>query len=157
MRDEHPEIQHEYDMWHIVKSVKKSLLKSKNAELLPWVRHIANHLWYCASTCAGDAFLLKEKWMSILHHITNNHEWVTCETFHKCEHDPYPEDGERVRPWLRNDSKAFVTLQHVVMNKVLLKTLDKVSYDVKWFCLLIGVVLSSYSSGYIRTYDSAHS
>ncbi|KAG1667386.1 hypothetical protein GQR58_018489 [Nymphon striatum] len=45
MRNSHPAIKHEFDLWHIVKGLKKKLSKSKEKHLQPWVNSIANHLW----------------------------------------------------------------------------------------------------------------
>ena len=36
MEDDYNTIRHEYDLWHIVKSVKKRLLAAKKADLTPW-------------------------------------------------------------------------------------------------------------------------
>ena len=72
--------------------VKKKLLASKDQELTPWVRAVANHLWYCAATCEKKPQKLKEKWISLLHHITDEHEWVTGEHMHQCEHPAYTEE-----------------------------------------------------------------
>ena len=127
MREKYPGIQHEYDLWHIVKGVKKRLVTSKVPELTPWVRSVGNHLWYCASTCNRNPKLLKEKWASILHHITDEHEWVTGELLHKCEHPPYSKDDPYTRPWLERESKAFEVLKKVVMEKKLLQDLEKVA------------------------------
>lgn len=124
--DDYKLISHQYDLWHIVKGVKKKISASKCAELMVWARAISNHLWYCAATCNGDASLLKEKWISILHHIVNEHRWVTGEMFHACEHAPYSKQESKSRPWLKKTSKAFKILQGIVLNKKLLKDIEKV-------------------------------
>ncbi|XP_034057152.1 uncharacterized protein LOC117536418 [Gymnodraco acuticeps] len=91
---------------------------------------VSNHLWYCVCTCNGDALLLKEKWTSILHHIITVHEWLSAEKMLKCEYKPYSEEDGSSRPWLERSSKAFGTLQKVVMDKRLLKKLDKVTEGI---------------------------
>ncbi|XP_034094542.1 coiled-coil domain-containing protein 73-like [Gymnodraco acuticeps] len=130
LREDHKTIKHEFDLWHIVKGVKKRMLQSRNTELKEWVRMVSNHLWYCVCTCDGDALLLKEKWTSILHHIINVHEWLSAEKMLKCEHEPYSEEDGSSRPWLERSSKAFGTLQKVVMDKRLLKNLDMVTEGI---------------------------
>ncbi|XP_045930773.1 uncharacterized protein LOC123986524 isoform X1 [Micropterus dolomieu] len=94
MRQEHKSIQHEYDPWHIVESVKKRLLQCHNEELFEWIRMITIHLWFCVTTCEGSVTKLKEKWISILHHITNVHHWVFGETMTRCEHPTYAHEIE---------------------------------------------------------------
>uniref|UniRef100_A0A8P4GL68 Uncharacterized protein n=1 Tax=Dicentrarchus labrax TaxID=13489 RepID=A0A8P4GL68_DICLA len=92
MRLEHKSIQH--DLWHIVKSAKKRLLQCHNEELFEWIRIITNQLWFCVTTCEGSVMKLKEKWISVLHHITNVHYWVSGETMTKCEHPTYTPEAE---------------------------------------------------------------
>jgi len=79
MDKEHPDIKHQFDVWHVSKSIVKKLNKKaklkKNQDLAPWIQSISNHLWWCAATCNGDAKLLKEKWLSLLNHICNKHSW----------------------------------------------------------------------------------
>ncbi len=85
---------------------------------------MANHLWYCAANCNGEASLLRERWTSILHHIVDEHEWEG-EQIHQCGHPPYSDD-DSVTQWLDRESKAFQVLQKEVLEKKLLKDLAKV-------------------------------
>ncbi|CAB1350667.1 unnamed protein product [Coregonus sp. 'balchen'] len=60
----------------------------QHIEVLPWVRALTHHLWYCASTAGGSVQVLKEKWITAVHHITNEHQWVTGDTLNCCDHPP---------------------------------------------------------------------
>ena len=77
---EHAGIIHEYDVWHFGKSLRKKLVKAcqkKSFDILrQWIPSIVNHLWWSAGTCHEDATLLKEKWQSVIYHITNKHTWT---------------------------------------------------------------------------------
>ena len=109
---------------------KKLTKKAKNktcAELMPWIQAISNHLWYSASTCGGNADLLREKWISILHHIVNKHQWDALHLFHKCGHPEMPKREEKSYKWLNSGSPAHVALEEVVTNKKLLKDLAKLT------------------------------
>ena len=44
-------------------------------ELGVCIKSVINHLWWCCATCNGDAKELKEKWVSILYHVRNQHRW----------------------------------------------------------------------------------
>ena len=80
LRRNWPAIEHQFDVWHLDKSIKKKLhkkSKSKSMEALrAWIPATSNHLWWCASTCGGDTILLKEKWQSVAQHVCNVHSWV---------------------------------------------------------------------------------
>uniref|UniRef100_A0A3B4XA25 Uncharacterized protein n=1 Tax=Seriola lalandi dorsalis TaxID=1841481 RepID=A0A3B4XA25_SERLL len=114
MHLEHKSIQHEYDLWHIVKSVKKRLLQCHNEDLFEWIRMITNHLWFCVTTCEGSATKLKEKWISILH------------SHYKC-HPTYTPEEQSQRPWLL---PSFQHLQKIVLDKQLLKKLEKTTLGI---------------------------
>ena len=82
MKKLYPAIKHQFDTWHLAKSVvKKFTAKAKIKgcnDLHQWIQSVSNHLWWSASTCDGDTYLLKEKWISIVHHTANNHSWDGC-------------------------------------------------------------------------------
>ena len=127
MKTDYPYITHQYDVWHMAKSVVKQLTqkgKLKHCErLLPWIQSISNHLWWAAQTCNGDAQLLTEKWTSIIYHISNVHEWDGGEgsVFNKCVHPTLPPEEQRSKKWLRSGSLVHTTLKNIVYNKTLLR------------------------------------
>ena len=49
MRKDQPHVKHQFDPWHVAKSVRKDLLaaskKRECANLGPWISSIVNHLW----------------------------------------------------------------------------------------------------------------
>ena len=91
MRVNHGEIDHQFDPWHLAKSVSKKLAAASKkfgcTDLAPWIPSIVNQLWWSVESCNKDPDILCEKWMSIIHHVTNRHEWLGKRHFHKCEHD----------------------------------------------------------------------
>ena len=130
MREHHGHIDHEYDMWHVAKCMKKNLSKKGNNEISLWLPAIVNHLWYCASTCSGDVDVLKTKWLSLLYHITNRHQWRLAlgSDISQCEHAPNSADELASRPWLLEESDAFSILEATVSAKNLLSDLERVTY-----------------------------
>ena len=79
LRKERKDIEHQFDSWHVSKNIKKKLTKAAKkkccSELQGWIKSIINHFWWSCCTCDGDVKVLKEKWLSILYHIKNVHEW----------------------------------------------------------------------------------
>jgi hypothetical protein len=131
MRKEYPEIDHQFDIWHFSKSILKKITaksKLKGCEILGnWTQSIANHFWWCAASCNGDAQLLKEMWISLLNHITNTHEWGGNVTFHKCDHLQLTSQQKAKTKWLKSKSDAFKALQAIVLDKRLIKALPHIT------------------------------
>lgn len=63
-----------------------------DADLMPWVKSIINHLYWASLTCGGDPQLLKKKWISCIYHIPNKHTWNGYKMV-QCEHGPIFDDN----------------------------------------------------------------
>ncbi|KAM7427403.1 hypothetical protein ABFA07_021457 [Porites harrisoni] len=89
-----PTIFHSLDVWHKAKSIRKCINKigsAKNMEKVSqWADHIINHFWYCCEmaskeTSSDEEALrkMKDKWIGLLHHVCNDHDWPGG----SCDHD----------------------------------------------------------------------
>ena len=127
MRKDYANIDHQFDIWHFSKGITKQLTKKanmkNNADLAPWIQSIANHLWWCAATCKGSSQLLKEKWISVLSHVTNKHSWTGNNVFHRCDHKKLTSKQKKKTCWLDPKSDTFKALQSIVMNTRVLNAL----------------------------------
>ena len=124
LKKEHPQILHQFDVWHFGKSIKKKLTaaakKKANVELIPWIKSIINHLWWCSATCNGNSNILREKWKSILFHITDRHEWQGNQHYHRCQHG----ELQKKRKYLRKDTPVYFILSAIIEDKKLLGDLE---------------------------------
>ena len=131
MRKKYPRIKHQYDVWHMAKWVVKKLTqkakKKKCQGLLPWIQSISNHFWWSVATCHGNYDELKEKWTSIVHHISNKHSWDNAGLFTCCEHHILSIAEQRETQWLTPGSDAHIALEEVVFTPKLLKDMELVT------------------------------
>ncbi|XP_076128018.1 uncharacterized protein LOC143109247 [Alosa pseudoharengus] len=131
MRESYANIRHEYDPWHVNKSLKKKLVtvskKKDHRELLPWVRSINNHLYWSCSSSHGDEEECVRRWKSVLHHIRGIHRWEDNGREYKCAHPPLTEEDQEKKRWLEHDSAAFRALKELVLEKTLLRDLRQMA------------------------------
>ena len=77
LREEEPDIDHKFDVWHFVKNIKKRLRtaaeKASCKIIEKWIKSVGNHLWWACAPCKGDVELLRKKWISVLFHVQNKH------------------------------------------------------------------------------------
>ena len=63
MKKNYPNVDHQFDVWHLTKSVTKKLTekaqKKDCSDLSPWIKSVSNRLWWCADPCNGDKELLQ--------------------------------------------------------------------------------------------------
>ena len=134
MREEEPTINHQFNVWHFAKNIKKKLLaaskKSSCKIIAKWIKLIGNHFWWSCATCNGDVELLREKWISLLFHIQNKHFWTGNNKFQKCEHPRLTKKQIKAKEWLSPKSEAFEALQNIILDR---KILDDLPY-LKKFC-----------------------
>ena len=131
LREEKTTISHQFDIWHFTKNIRKHLTaaskKASCKELGKWIKSICNHLWWCCASCEGDEDLLKEKWLSIIFHVQNKHEWTGFERVHCCAHSPLTKDAEQRKLWLSPDTEPFKVLQSIVFKKTTLTDLKQLT------------------------------
>lgn len=131
MAKDYSHIKHQYDVWHLAKSIVKALNKKAKLrqceELAHWIQSVSNHLWWSAATCNGEVKLLREKWVSVLHHVRNKHSWNDTEIFRKCAHPRLNHRQVRRKCWLEPGSAAYVALEELVLKPKLLKDLAKLT------------------------------
>ena len=131
MKKNYPDVNHQFDVWHLAKSITKKLTekakKKDCSELSPWIKSVSNHLWWCADSCEGNKELLREKWISIVHHSANVHHWDSADLYHECAHPPIPRNVARTKRWLRPGSPAHEALKEVVFDKNLLKDIQQLT------------------------------
>ena len=118
MRKDQPHVKHQFDPWHVAKSVRKDLLaaskKRECGNLGPWISSIVNHLWWSASTCNSDPRLCQEKWKSILYHVAGIHEWPG----YKCV---YPKLQKK---WVAKpiyEEKSYQFVKELMIDTILMK------------------------------------
>ena len=107
---------------HLEKLVK--LAKKKSCcSLNQWIKAIINPFWWCCASCEGAPENLKEKWLSILYHITNRHRWKGFKTFKKCQHKKLTKKDRSSKPFLKRLSPAYKVSESIVTDKSLLGAL----------------------------------
>ncbi|XP_063074114.1 uncharacterized protein LOC134464652 isoform X2 [Engraulis encrasicolus] len=132
MREEHPQIRHELDPWHVVKGIKKKIVAASNRrgqkELLGWFRAITNHFYWSCDTSKGDQELCILRWCSVLHHIIGVHRWEEGGTTYTCHHPALSiEEQQEKKRWLEPQSPAFLALKDIVTNKNLLQDMRQMA------------------------------
>ena len=131
LKTEHPEINHQFDVWHMGKSVGKKIGKKAKAkgfeDLGRWRKSICHHLWYACDTCDGDENILLEKWISVLHHVTNHHIFPG-QFVQECGHgEIVAQPGKKKKKWIKPDSPAYHALKDIITNNILIKDIKQLN------------------------------
>ena len=105
MREQYPGIQHQFDVWHLIKAIKKRLTKiSKRkdcADIGPWIKSITNHVWWSTQHCDKDPEKLVEMVQSVTHHI---YVTSTRGTLERSSRSVPMNRSHRRSPWKENGS-----------------------------------------------------
>jgi Transposase len=130
VRENMPNTQHYYDVWHVAKGVTKKmeqLANQKDCELVrKWIRSVSNHMYYSAASSEGESGdMVVAKWKSVVWHMQNIHEGHDDPLFDKCTHLPLDSDNQRM--WLKPNTKACEKVANILLNKKLLSDVKKLS------------------------------
>ena len=123
----HASLRHYFDIWHVAKSVKKSIEKVVHrvecSDLYLWKPAIVRHLYWCASSSGGNGELVEEKWVSILNHVRDIH-MHDGPLYPVCSHPPLTES----RQWLQETEVPYLELEKIVKkDKKLLNAVKRLS------------------------------
>ncbi|XP_062393824.1 uncharacterized protein LOC134082194 isoform X2 [Sardina pilchardus] len=135
--DRHPQIQkflrersltQFYDVWHFEKGLSKKLEKASHNEdcdvLKKWLQSIKNHVYWCATSSSTGPEKVA-KWTSLLNHLQNVHVHEDP-IFPKCLH---PDHASRdPNKWLQPGSVALHKAEKILLNKRVLKDVEKLSH-----------------------------
>ena len=128
MKDCCPRILHQFDVVHVSKNTRKKLCakaKLKKYELLQgWIKPIINHFWQCCATCEENPILLKEKWASVLQHISNEHQWEGFTMYHKCTYDKLSDHDLTAKKWINRVSSTYLALTEITLGDNILRYLQ---------------------------------
>ena len=125
MQHKYFSIDHQHDIWHIAKSIKKHLLSQANKKglecLKDWIRSVVNHLYYCSTNCNEQSEILIELWKSLSFHVSGVHQWnldgVVFKQINCCRHDASSDekllDEGRAVSYLKDKSDAHTALKKV--------------------------------------------
>ena len=102
IRENHPNITHYFDQWHIAKSVVKKMLaasKKKGCErIAKWITAVKRHIYWCSiTTKEGFQKLILAKWKSFNRHVANKHTDHPNPLFPECAH----KELEKHRKWIK--------------------------------------------------------
>ncbi|XP_075714956.1 uncharacterized protein LOC142750071 isoform X2 [Rhinoderma darwinii] len=134
LRVDYPRVNHQYDICHYARSLKKKMMRASGnhhcGDIIPWVEKIFSHFWWCIRTSQRSEELLKEKWTSVLRHITNCHSWEDGGRYLKCQHPEMMPSDKREVKWLKKDSPSYKALEKVVTSEKVLKDLPHLAYNM---------------------------
>ncbi|XP_070578694.1 uncharacterized protein [Ptychodera flava] len=124
MKRTYPDVKHSHDLWHVAKNLGNKIIQAGQDKdcraLQKWCRDIITHFWYsCKKASSYEEFL--GVWCGVLHHVTDEHEWVLPygQGSNQCDHGPLTERSEK--EWLTKNGPAHVALRKIVLDKNFLK------------------------------------
>ncbi|XP_041443251.1 uncharacterized protein LOC121401647 [Xenopus laevis] len=130
MKTKFKNINHQFDVWHICKSLVKKLTaasKKKNCkDLATWIGPITNHLWWSAQTCDQKVNVLLDKWRSVLYHIANKHTFPKLKTYKKCQHKPLTAQEKKERKWITHTHPAHSSLVKIITDPLLIRDISSI-------------------------------
>uniref|UniRef100_A0A803KFX0 THAP-type domain-containing protein n=1 Tax=Xenopus tropicalis TaxID=8364 RepID=A0A803KFX0_XENTR len=125
MKSKFKKIDHQFDVWHLCKSIQKKLLaaskKRKCRDIAHWINAITNHLWWSSQTCKQNVNVLLAKWKSVLFHVANKHTFKSLKYYKKCQHRRLTAAQKKDARWIGCNHPAHSTLKEIINDRFLLR------------------------------------
>ena len=126
---EHGFTRNQNDLWHGIKSVKKTLTnissgprymegKTWSEELVDKVEPVATHFYWAVKHCQGNSETLRTMLDDIVYHYQNNHK--RCHSSSRCQRDPNYEPSKVVI----ENPVAIKLLRGAIVNSIIYKHAD---------------------------------
>ena len=103
---------------------------SKNSQIRPSkrvVRTWSHGIQSISITCNDSVQILREKWKSVLDHVSNKHKWTGNTYFHQCCHRRISSSEAKKVCWLKPGTQTHLAFEEVILNTKLLKDLTKLT------------------------------
>ncbi|XP_056406820.1 uncharacterized protein LOC130297972 [Hyla sarda] len=133
LREEYSDIKHEFDVWHLVKSIGKTLLAASKRkqckDLTEWISPIKNHIWWSGNTCKKYPDELLVRLNSVLNHVRDIYTWEDDNSqYTSCKHAVLDEEVETPKKMAGRRRCKFEALKKMIKENRLQKDLRQISY-----------------------------
>lgn len=133
MKENYGHVDHQFNVQCYAKSILKKLKDASRlrfcASIRPWIRNIYGHFLWSIQTSENNQDLLREKWLSVLHHIVNKHSWEEGCLYKQCEHEDLSQKTLRETLWLKPGSPSFQKVQEIVTDPQLIEDLKHLTWN----------------------------
>jgi len=110
---------------------KIKTLEKKYPDVYLWESSINNHLWWSAQTCEENSDLLVDKFLFILYHIANIHEWTDENGIKKqCKHDKLTDEQIQNKLWIHTETSSYDAIKKILTAKDFIKDLRQAKHFV---------------------------
>eukprot|EP00079_Xenopus_tropicalis_P015028 XP_004912165.1 PREDICTED: ankyrin repeat domain-containing protein 49 isoform X1 [Xenopus tropicalis] len=131
MATKYKHIEHQFDAWQLCKWVAKKITaaskKPKCQGLTWWITPIQNHLWWCVQTSRQNPDVLIDKWLSVLFHIADVHNFPRLKHYKRCIHTTLTPQKRKEIKWIKPSHPAHRALEKIVSDPALLKDLQHIT------------------------------
>lgn len=133
MKENYGHVDHQFNVRRYAKRILKKLRAASRSRfcesIRPWIRTMYDHFLWSVQTSEHNADLLREKWLSVLHHIVNEHCWEQGRLYKQCEHEDLSQKTERETLWLKPGSPSFQKVQQIVSDPQLIEDLKHLTWN----------------------------
>ena len=115
--------------------VKQGLLSNKSPFFSSqsageWIPSMINHFYWSVVSCNGNGKELVERFLSVIHHVCNRHTFAGNRYYYVCSHSQCDKKEARTKKWMKPCSPSYKAPKEVIMDKVLMKDMEKMNKNI---------------------------